>query len=134
MTQLGFTHVLNVTIELPNYFEDKGIKYLKIPIRDYDTEDITPYFEEAYNFIESAKDCKLLIHCVLGRSRSFAFVVMYMMRKFKLTYEEANKIVNERRLLGQINLGFEEQLLAFEDNKWEFTKGAEIGNTIGADK
>lgn len=120
MAQFKFTHVLNVTVELPNYFEDKEINYLKIPVRDYSTESIAPYFEEAYNFIDSAASQKLLIHCVLGRSRSFAFLVMYLMRRFKLTFEEANELVNERRFLGQINLGFEEQLIAFEKNRWEF--------------
>ena len=103
-------------------------------MRDYDTEDITPYFEETYNFIDSVVKGKLLIHCVLGRSRSFAFLVMYIMKKFRLQFEEANEMVNERRFLGQINLGFEEQLIAFEKNKWEFNK-KEIGlNELEANK
>lgn len=110
-----------MTTELPNYFEDRGVKYLKIPLRDYVTEDITPYFEQAYKFIEEAMASKLLIHCVLGRSRSFAFLVMYLMKKYKLSFEDANEMVNERRSLGQINLGFEEQLINFERSNWEFT-------------
>lgn len=111
-----------MTTELPNYFEDKGVKYLKIPVRDYVTEDIAPYLEQAYNFIEEAMESRLLIHCVLGRSRSFAFLVMFMMKKFQLTFEQASEMVNERRFLGQINLGFEEQLLAFDRNNREFNK------------
>jgi len=120
LRSFGFTHVINVTDELPNYFEDKGIKYLKIPVKDYETEDIRPYFKEAYEFIENAKGNKILIHCVLGRSRSFAFLVMYIMKKYGLSFDEANETVNERRFLGQINGGFIEQLLAFEKGKMEF--------------
>lgn len=115
-----FTHILNVTVELPNYFEDKGIKYLKIPVNDYETENIQPFFKEAYEFIESARGSKILIHCVLGRSRSFAFLVMYIMRKYGMSFEEANEVVNERRFLGQINSGFVDQLIAFEKRKFQF--------------
>jgi dual specificity phosphatase 12 len=118
------THVLNVSDELPNYFEGKDITYLKIAVRDYETEDITSYFKQAYEFIDNAKNSHMLIHCVLGRSRSFAFLVMFIMKKYKLGFEEANEVVNERRFLGQINLGFEEQLIAFEKNNWEFTDSA----------
>lgn len=117
----GFTHILNVTDELINYFEDKPeLKYLKIPVKDYETEDIRPYFKQAYEFIESARGGKILIHCVLGRSRSFAFLVMFIMKKYGLSFEQANEVVNERRFLGQINSGFEEQLIQFEKTK-EFT-------------
>lgn len=114
ISSFGFTHVLNATKELPNYFEDKALQYLKIPINDYETENITPYFRQAFEFIESARGGKILIHCVLGRSRSFAFLVMYIMKKYGLSYEESNEVVNERRFLGQINVGFQEQLIEFE--------------------
>ena len=120
MGSFKFTHVLNVTAELPNYFEDKGIKYLKVPAQDYETQDIDQYFSQAYDFIESARGSKILIHCVLGRSRSFAFLVMFIMKKYGLSFEAANEAVNERRLLGQINLGFVDQLLAFEKRHCTF--------------
>lgn len=112
------------------------MKYLKIPLRDYVTEEIAPYFEQAYDFIDEVltSGSKLLIHCVLGRSRSFAFLVMYMMKKYHLSFEDANEMVNERRFLGQINLGFEEQLIAFERNKWEFSKGPPQAGTGESDK
>lgn len=130
MASFGLTHVLNVSDELPNYFEDKGITYLKIPVKDYESEDITSYFKTAYEFIEHARDSRMLIHCVLGRSRSFAFLVMFIMKKYRLGFEEANEVVNERRFLGQINLGFEEQLIAFEKNKWEFKESAPADTKI----
>lgn len=114
MSSFGFTHVLNATKELPNYFEDRPLRYLKIPVNDYETELISPYFRQAFEFIESARGGKILIHCVLGRSRSFAFLVMYIMKKYALTFEAANEVVNERRFLGQINAGFQEQLIEFE--------------------
>lgn len=142
----GFTHVLNVTVELANYFEtspenkqDKSkegqvaekdtnrITYLKLPIEDYETEDLSVYFQEAYSFIESARERegKILIHCVLGRSRSFAILVMFIMKKYGLGFEQANEVVNERRFLGQVNLGFEEQLIEFEKRGFRFKEEVE---------
>lgn len=47
-------------------------------------------------------------------------MVMYLMKKYSLTYSEANELLSEKRMQAQINLGFESQLLDFEDNKWEF--------------
>lgn len=123
-----------MTTELPNYFEDRGVKYLKVPVRDYVTEDIAPFFEQAYNFIDEAMNSRLLIHCVLGRSRSFAFLVMFMMKKYQLTFEQASEMVNERRFLGQINLGFEEQLIAFERSKNDFKKPLLPTSTGGQNK
>lgn len=112
--------MLNVTDELPNHFEAKGLTYLKVPVKDYETEQIAPYFRQAFDFIESARGSKILIHCVLGRSRSFAFLVMYIMKKYGLSFEKADEVVNERRFLGQINGGFVGQLLDFEKRGFEF--------------
>lgn len=103
---------------------------MKIPVKDYESEDIMSYFKQAYEFIGNAQGSKILIHCVLGRSRSFAFLVMFIMKKYRLSFEEANQVVNERRFLGQINLGFEEQLIKFEKNKWEFIETPKDSKTI----
>ena len=127
LSSFGFTHILNVTEELPNYFdgnEGKSIKYLKVPVKDYETENIVPYFKQAYEFIEAAKSGKILIHCVLGRSRSFAFLVMFIMKQYNMGFELANEVVNERRFLGQINSGFVDQLLEFEKGKFQFAEQA----------
>jgi UTP:GlnB (protein PII) uridylyltransferase len=111
---------------------------LTIPVEDNETNKISPYFREAYYFIESAlgqgmlengdlmeKDnssesiCvtlnkasnqfmkaeilhkafkkyyfhtnnnnKILIHCSLGVSRSSTIAIMYIMKKFSITFEE----------------------------------------------
>lgn len=46
-------YVLNVTPNLPNAFEDKGlgIKYMKIPIQDHWSQNLANFFPEAIAFI-----------------------------------------------------------------------------------
>lgn len=117
---MGITHILNVTREVDNMFEEEGITYLKVPVHDYSKTIISTYFKLTYEFIEKHSYGKLLVHCVLGRSRSCSMMCMYLMKKFSKSFSEVNEMLLEKRQSAQINLGFEEQLLEFERNNWEF--------------
>ncbi|CAI2369367.1 unnamed protein product [Moneuplotes crassus] len=50
---LGITHILNVSDNVPNYFEENylGLKYSNIEIDDVEDAPIEDYFEKAYNII-----------------------------------------------------------------------------------
>ncbi len=45
------THVINATCDHPNRFEDKGVKYLRVPVNDNMVEDLGPHFRKAVDFI-----------------------------------------------------------------------------------
>lgn len=117
---MGITHVLNITKEVDNFFENEGVTYLKVPVRDYSHSIINVYFKLCYEFIEQYSYGRILIHCVLGRSRSCSIMVMYLMKKYNLSYCRASEVLSEKRQSAQINLGFEAQLLNYEDNNCEF--------------
>lgn len=52
LKSLHITHVLNVSINLPDPPETLKLKgYKRIPVIDSFTQDIMPHFEEAFNFI-----------------------------------------------------------------------------------
>lgn len=53
-----------------------------------------------------ANECKVLVHCHRGVSRSATIVIMYLMRKFKLTLRDAYKLVKSRRDKIDPNAGF----------------------------
>lgn len=40
------------------------------------------------------KNNRILIHCSMGVSRSTALVIMYLMKKIKLSFNSVNKIFN----------------------------------------
>mmetsp|Transcript_25090 Transcript_25090/g.27837 ORF Transcript_25090/g.27837 Transcript_25090/m.27837 type:complete len:192 (-) Transcript_25090:27-602(-) len=64
---------------------------------------------------------KLLIHCAMGRSRSATIVTMYIMKRFKLSYQIAVKLVSQRREKIDINSGFIEKLKEFEATGFKLT-------------
>jgi len=57
MKHLGITHVLNVSDDIPNYFETNNcfnINYENIFIEDTEDAPIHHYFSRAFNFIDQA--------------------------------------------------------------------------------
>lgn len=185
---LGITHILNVTDNVPNYFEDTylGLKYFNIDIEDVEDAPIEKFFKIAYNFINRAlcgedektdefeescdieehysdefdtqtlkldpgvktidlwENCevkrnisfidlsietlhkknpksRILVHCAMGKSRSATIVTMYIMKRFKLPFEIAIKLVSQRREKIDINPGFIEKLKEFEANGFKFS-------------
>ncbi|KAF2787054.1 phosphatases II, partial [Melanomma pulvis-pyrius CBS 109.77] len=66
----------------------------------------------------------ILVHCQAGRSRSPAVIIAYLMRKYRITYEDALKFVRtKRRVKPSVNLV--RQLRIWEKvgyNVWEDDK------------
>lgn len=175
LRNLKITHVVNVTSEIPNYFEKNGnakvkslgISYMRILVEDKKESMIHYYFPRVYGYIDSAllsngnlckkslkkehiieELCKqtrtkvgskkltqnsfihgitslmqsnntapqnksieeiyeefsllmkehsdntnrVLIHCAMGISRSSSIVIMYLMKKFNITFESVRFI------------------------------------------
>ncbi|EPQ58862.1 hypothetical protein GLOTRDRAFT_34445 [Gloeophyllum trabeum ATCC 11539] len=94
--ELGITHVLSVCPEHPA----QGPNHLSIPVQDSEYEDLLIHLPEACRFIQAALDAggKVLVHCVMGISRSVTVVCAF------------------RRSQIHPNYGFIKQLKAFEDS------------------
>lgn len=52
----------------------------------------------------------IFIHCAAGVSRSASFTIAYLMRKNKMSFDEAYKYVKDRRKIIRPNSYFVEQL------------------------
>lgn len=115
MESFGFTHVLNITSTCPNWFPNT-IVYKTINIRDTWNQNITSYFEDAFQFIESAKQSKgkVLVHCVAGISRSPTITIAYLMKTNGWTLCEALAFVKGKRTIVCPNLDFLVELQSFE--------------------
>lgn len=124
----NFTHVINCSLgssmeyphdELLNnqVYENEGIKYLSINLRDDPEIDIIYHFYQIIDFISSDKETskqKILFHCIEGISRAPTMVAGYLMWKKKYKYPEAIELIKSKRNCIDINLGFNIQL-----HKWE---------------
>ena len=73
-----------------------NVEYLDIELDDSLTCHITQeMLDKTYTFINS--DSVVLVHCHLGVSRSAAFVIAYIARKFNVTLREATRWTKDAR-------------------------------------
>ena len=90
--------VVNVTSNIPNFYEPDGVDYFNISINDngeetYSYDDL----EASYNYICSNNTDNILVHCVFGRSRSVTIVLYYLIKKYNYTLEDALEYVKDKR-------------------------------------
>lgn len=60
---------------------------------------------EAFNRI-SKNNNRVFVHCAMGVSRSATFVIMFIMKKYRIPFEEALDFVRDRRNVVDPNEGF----------------------------
>jgi len=111
--ELGITHVLSVCPEYPS----KGPRHLCIPVQDSEYEDLLIHLPQACHFIQTALDAggKVLVHCVMGISRSVTVVCAFLMETRHMSSINALSYVKKRRPQIHPNYGFIKQLKVFEE-------------------
>ncbi|XP_062108445.1 dual specificity protein phosphatase 1-like [Humulus lupulus] len=115
LKELKITHILTVAHCLVPIYPDEFV-YKVINVADKEDTDIKQFFDECFNFIDEAKRSggRVLVHCVVGKSRSATIVVAYLMRQHGMTLSEALKLVRSQRPIAAPNRGFMSQLQEFE--------------------
>ncbi|KAK7922127.1 hypothetical protein WMY93_009029 [Mugilogobius chulae] len=115
LDMLGITALINVSANCPNHFED-SYQYKSIPVEDNHKADISSWFNEAIEFIDSVrnKGGRVFVHCQAGISRSATICLAYLMRTNRVKLDEAFEFVKQRRSIISPNFSFMGQLLQFE--------------------
>lgn len=112
---LTFNH-FNVVVRClcspSNHLLYNGIDYYHIPIEDNRSENLLKHLPDILQYIHQklTQGKKILVHCWAGKSRSPAIVIGYLMYRLNISYDEAYKIVKNKRRIVKLNSGFEEQL------------------------
>ncbi|KAL4640006.1 hypothetical protein GN956_G12092 [Arapaima gigas] len=119
LTRMGVTHVLNAAEGKQNsvdtgahYYNEMNIEYYGVEAEDIPTFNLSQFFYPAAQFIDhalSSPDNKLLVHCVMGRSRSATLFLAYLMIEKNMTLVDAIEHVKRRRRILP-NWGFLKQL------------------------
>ncbi|CAL1274670.1 unnamed protein product [Larinioides sclopetarius] len=120
---VGITHVLN-TAEGSNFgqvntgtdfYADAGIKYLGFDLVDAPRTRIIDHFDQGVSFIDEGVSSggKVLVHCLMGLSRSATFVAAYLMIKKNMKAKEALHTIRKQREV-RPNDGFLVQLLQLQ--------------------
>lgn len=97
------------------FYQDVGIKYMGLNILDVPEAKISIHFHETADFIERAliTGSRVLVHCMVGLSRSATIVIAYLIIKRGLSLEEAIRTVRKCREI-RPNDGFLRQLIDLE--------------------
>ncbi|MCI4384645.1 hypothetical protein PGIGA_G00041130 [Pangasianodon gigas] len=119
LQKLGVTHVLNAAEGERNsvctgagYYSNMDIEYYGIEAEDIPSFNISVHFFTTAEYMRSVlsnAQNKLLVHCVMGRSRSATLVLAYLMIEEKMTLVEAIEQVKRHRQIIP-NWGFLKQL------------------------
>jgi hypothetical protein len=110
MRDIGVTHILNMAAEMPTHFNDPNYPYIykHIPMRDEETEDISPWLSHMYYFIDEAVESggRVYVHCHMGVSRGATAVIYYIMIKRDWSFEKTFQYVKQRRPQIAPNFGY----------------------------
>jgi len=109
----GITHVVSVLEQVPVYGPFlKGT--LHIPLEDTSDADILRHLNTTTEFIKAAlaesPDHRVLVHCLMGISRSATVVCAYLVATTPMTAPEAIDFAISKRPIVCPNLGFRRQL------------------------
>lgn len=116
LKKLNISHVLTVAnnpVEVEHQREIKKYKYLHL--KDFPAAKVLCLVDEAVEFIDSGLHAGtgVLVHCLVGMSRSASIVIAYLMMKNKQTYQETLDQVKQKRAV-RPNMGFARQLELIE--------------------
>ena len=114
---LKITHVINATTNIPNHFEEHGVAYLNVKVDDEKDAEINEHFEQTNKFLDDVSDkdeCRVLVHCQMGVSRSATIVIAYVMHRNGCSFDEAFKLVKNCRICIRPNAAFEAHLREYE--------------------
>jgi protein-tyrosine phosphatase len=106
--------IINITSELENYYNDNSkFTYYKFSILDEKKNKISDYFNNFINTYNKHRDKNILIHCYMGASRSACLVLLYLIYEKKMSFEDANNFLKEKRTIVNINIEFISELKKF---------------------
>ncbi|KAH8118938.1 phosphatases II [Phellopilus nigrolimitatus] len=88
----------------------------RVLVADSVREDLKPYLEGVCRHIASRLEHgeNVLVYCQQGISRSSSIVIAYLMREKEMGYDDALKVVRDKRPCTKPNVGFEKTLREWE--------------------
>lgn len=115
LASLGITHVLSCAHSMQHLnggLVRHGLVHKQqLEVEDTDEQDLRPFLEEAFLFIESARQAGgILVHCQFGISRSPSFVAFYLMRTESISFDDALEQLQSLRPKVNPGEGFRRQL------------------------
>lgn len=115
---MNITHILSVVwFRLKPTQIPSNIKHLFVKADDSISFNMSPFFEQACQFIDEARQSngRILVHCACGVSRSTTLCCAYLIKHHSMSIEQALTHLRKRRHIVQPNPAFLTQLIHFND-------------------
>lgn len=106
LLQYKIKYILNCAKESKPYHQDT-FTHLHVQLSDIETENIKDNFEICFQYLEKARteQTPILVHCIMGKSRSSSVIIAYLMLSQKWTLFQSYHHVKQKRPLIQPNDG-----------------------------
>lgn len=93
------------------------VNSLVIDVDDQQYSDLSRHFHRTHAFLSQTRlQGNVLVHCMMGVSRSATVLIAYLMQHDGLSHQEAFQLVKSRRGCVQPNKGFTRQLNELEQS------------------
>lgn len=94
----GITHILTIGDDL-EVKETEEIEWMEVIVEDSEEADLAQYFDQFNNFIDIAVTSggKILVHCLMGKSRSVSALIAYFMKKEGKEFAEVYRWLRTKR-------------------------------------
>ncbi|CAF2978722.1 unnamed protein product [Rotaria sp. Silwood2] len=118
LIRLNITHILSVIWIRPKKdYISSNVKHLFIKAQDTISFNMAPYFEQACQFIDEARQSNgcVLVHCACGVSRSTTLCCAYLLKHHSMSIEQAINEIRSHRPIVQPNTGFLRQLIHYDE-------------------
>ncbi len=114
--------------------EDQGIELKTIPLEDDDDQELLPYLDAAFEFIDQAakswlnsstsqkketEKATVLVYSYYGMSRSSAIIIAYLMKEKKWNLKDTYQHLKERHSSVNPNDNFVVQLIRYEQELFD---------------
>ena len=102
--------------DITNSNEQNNINFHYIDLYDHPHDHLIKHVDKFIEFMNDNQDKNILIHCMMGISRSASFTIIYLIKKYSMTFDDAVKFVKNKRNIINPNGGFLYQIKKYYDS------------------
>ncbi|MBC83327.1 MAG: hypothetical protein CL454_00535 [Acidimicrobiaceae bacterium] len=113
----GISLVVNATADIPNFFEGQrgAPEYVRVPMADVPDATFRTHLQETKAALAKIKEVRdkggqVLVHCLMGASRSVAVACLALMEETGWSAERAYATTQAKRCPARINVSFMKDL------------------------
>ena len=113
--KLSIKKVINITEDVPNFYqEQEGIEYFNIKITDDGSEDLdVAALDKMVKFVNSTNNDNILIHCLVGRSRSDSALCYILNKQYGKSIDNSLLLIKNKRRFANPSKRFYNNLNSF---------------------